>query len=216
VNIKSKVQWLTEDEVSAKKYYEDKLKKYIRHHEISGYGSEESQNIRFKVVTEIGNLTNKSICDVGCGIGKLVDYLEQKKIKVKYTGYDISEKIIEKARELHPNHHFEVRNILENMPKQKFDYVFAIGLNFKIKDNVAFMKELITRMFRIAEKGVAVSVLSCHVDPEYINENDYYHDPKLLLDWCLRKISRRCVLRHDYLPHDFTLYIYKKPFKRKK
>jgi len=211
-----KSTWLIEDAMSSKQYYEDKLKKYTQHHEISGYGSKESQTIRFKVVTEIGDLRNKSICDVGCGIGKLVDYLEQRKFKMKYTGYDISEKIIEKARELHPNYHFEVRNILEDMPSQRFDYVFSIGLNFKIRDNVEFMKNLIAKMVKMAKIGVAVSVLSCHVDPEYINVNDFYYDPKLFLDWCLREVSRRCILRHDYLPHDFTLYIYKKAFEKRK
>lgn len=212
----SKGAWLVEDTVSSKKYYEGKLRKFTAHHEISGYGSKESQTIRFQIVTEIGDLRNKSICDVGCGIGKLVDFMKEKKWKLEYTGYDISEKIIAKARELHPNHHFEVRNILENMPRQKFDYVFSIGLNFKISDNVQFMKELIKRMFKMAKMGVAVSMLSSHIDSEYMNKNDFYYDPNLFLDWCLREVSKRCVLRHDYLPHDFTLYIYKRGFKKEK
>lgn len=206
---RSESPWIVEDAISAKEYYEGKLRKFTQHHKISGYGSKESQTIRFKVVTEIGDLRNKSICDVGCGIGKLVDYLKEKNLKLEYTGYDISERIIEKARELHPNYDFEVRNILENMPRQRFDYVFSVGLNFKIRDNVQFMKELIRRMFKMTKTGAAVSMLSCHVAPDYINENDFYYDPKLFLDWCLREVSTRCILRHDYLPHDFTLYIYK-------
>jgi SAM-dependent methyltransferase len=213
---KSGSPWLAEDSISSKEYYEEKLRRFTQHHEISGYGSRESQTIRFEVVTEIGDLRNKSVCDVGCGIGKLADYLEEKNLKVKYTGYDISEKIIEKAHELHPNHNFEVRNILENMPNQTFDYVFSVGLNFKIKDNVQFMKELIKRMFKMAKIGVAVSVLSCHINPERINKNDFYYDPKVFVDWCLREVSKRCVLRHDYLPHDFTLYVYKETFEKRK
>jgi len=62
-------------------------------------------------------------------------------------------------------------------------------------------------MFQIAEEGVFVSVLSSH--SEYFDAQCFYHDPALLLDWCLREISSKCILRHDYLPHDFALYIYK-------
>jgi len=211
-----KSAWLAEDTASNKEYFEEKLRTFIEHHAISGYGSKESQAIRFKVVTEIGQVRNRSICDVGCGIGKLVDYLRERNVKVEYTGYDISEKIIEKARELHPNNTFEVRNILESMPRQKFDYVFSVGLNFKISDNVQFMKELVRRMFKMAKIGISVSMLSSHTDTKHINKNDFYYDPKLFLDWCLREVSTRCILRHDYLPHDFTLYIYKEASKTEK
>ena len=203
----------SKDKEIVRDFFESRLKNYSETHKILGYGCKESQDARFKVVTEIGDLRGKSILDYGCGLGDLVDHLEKQGIDATYTGYDISEKLIKRAQELHPNHHFEVRDILEDMPDQRFSYVFAIGLNLKVTDNVHFIKTLIKRLFDVAEDGVSVSLLSCHSD--YFAEESFYHNPALLVDWCLANVSRRCVLRHDYLLHDFTLYIYKnKPDKR--
>lgn len=203
----------SKDKKIVRDFFESRLKNYSENHKILGYGCKESQAARFKVVTEIGDLRGKSILDYGCGLGDLVDHLEKQGIGVTYTGYDISEKLIKRAQELHPNHNFEVRDILEDMPDQRFSYVFAIGLNLKVTDNVHFIKTLIKRLFDVAEDGVSVSLLSCYSD--YFAEESFYHNPALLVDWCLANVSRRCVLRHDYLSHDFTLYIYKnKPDKR--
>lgn len=205
--MKSVTSWNTSDRTLVKAFFENRMKKYSDNHRILGFGSKESQIVRYKVATEIGDLRGKSILDYGCGLGDFIDYLEKKRINVKYTGYDISEKIIKRAQKLHPNHHFEVRDIIKNVPNQRFSYLFAIGLNLKITNNVCFIKELIRQMFEIADNGVSVSLLSCYTD--YFADECYYHNPPLLFDWCLTNVSKRCVLRHDYLPHDFTLYIYK-------
>jgi len=199
--------WNRSDLEVIKNYFENRLEKNSESYKIVGYGSKESQAIRFKVATEIGNLHGKSILDYGCGLGDFIGYLEKRAINVKYTGYDISEKMIKRARKLHPKHCFEVRDIIKEVPNQKFSYIFAIGLNIRITDNVGFIKELIRRMFQIAQDGVFVSLLSSH--SEYFDAQSFYHDPALLLDWCLKNITRKCILRHDYLPHDFAIYIYK-------
>ena len=204
--------WSSSDLKFVKSFFEGRLKPDSENYEIMGYGSKESPVIRYEVATEIGDLQGKSILDYGCCLGDFVEYLEKRQIKVKYTGYDISEKIIERAQELHPKYSFEVRDIMKKLPNRKFSYVFAIGLNLKIADNVGFIRELIKRMFQIAEEGVFVSVLSSHGD--YFDPQCFYHDPALLLDWCLREVSGKCILRHDYLPHDFALYIYKNHFHR--
>jgi len=204
--VKTPSAWSPSDLEVVKGYFEDRLEKNLENYKIVGYGSKESQIIRYRVATEIGNLRGKSILDYGCGLGDLIEYLEKRGISIEYTGYDVSEKIIERARKLHPNHSFEVRDLMKELPSQKFSYVFAIGLNVRIADNVGFIKELVRRMFQIAEEGVFVSVLSSHSN--YFDPQCFYHDPARLLHWCLKNISSRCVLRHDYLPHDFTLYIY--------
>jgi len=205
--VKTSNVWSSSDLKFVKSFFEGRLKHDSENYKIVGYGSKESQVIRYKVATEIGDLQGKSILDYGCGLGDFIEYLEKRRIRVKYTGYDISGKIIERARELHPKYSFEVRDIMKELPNRKFSYVFAIGLNLKIADNVGFVKELIRRMFQIAEEGVFVSVLSSHGD--YFDAQCFYHDPALLLDWCLREVSGKCILRHDYLPHDFALYIYR-------
>jgi len=40
-----------------------------------GWGSTDSQDKRFSVLTEIGDLDNRTILDVGCGLGAYFDYI---------------------------------------------------------------------------------------------------------------------------------------------
>ena len=64
------------------------------------YGSDKSQEIKFDIVTEVGIEDGCSILDVGCGFGDYFNYLKQKGIKnVKYCGIDISNKIVDFAKE---------------------------------------------------------------------------------------------------------------------
>lgn len=79
-----------------------------------------------KIVAEIKD--GDKILDVGCGNGRLLDFLKDKKIE--YLGVDASENLIKCARELHPKNEFVVNDILElsSLPKLNFDFVFSIAL----------------------------------------------------------------------------------------
>lgn len=198
------------DEFEKIKFFGKLLKKYKNGWKAVGYGHRESQTIRFKVLTQIADLNHKTVLDVGCGLGHLVSFFERNKIKVEYTGYDIIKKFIEKASKLYPEKRFEVKNIMEKIPDEKFDYVLACGvLNIPIGHNEEYIRELIKRMFSMCNEGVAINMLSSYAD--YYDPKCYYYSPEKILEWVLKKVSRWTVLRHDYLPHDFTLYIYKEP-----
>lgn len=58
---------------------------------------------------EIGD--RKPVWDFGCGPGQTSRYL--KDIGIDISGLDLSERILEKARAIHPNIHFRKGNILE-------------------------------------------------------------------------------------------------------
>jgi hypothetical protein len=61
-------------------------------------------------------------------------------------------------------------------------------------------------MFELCRKGIAFNIMSTRAD--FMEEGEYYADPAKMLDFCLG-ISRKAALRHDYMPHDFTVYLYK-------
>src|SRR4030042_1546772 len=71
-----------------------------------GIGSRESQEVRFDVLTQIGDLANASVLDVGCGFGDLHSYLEKRGIPVRYTGLALQPAFIEEARRRHPGDEF--------------------------------------------------------------------------------------------------------------
>jgi 2-polyprenyl-3-methyl-5-hydroxy-6-metoxy-1,4-benzoquinol methylase len=157
------------------------------------------------VLTEIGNLNGCSVLDVGCGFGDLCGFLIKRGIKVKYTGYDINPKFIRIAKETYPNVRFEVRDIEECEIKNKFDWVFASGV-FEFKLLAPYVKKMIRKMFEACKRGVAVDFMSSYVD--FKTEDNYFASPEKMFSFC-KTLSRRVVLRHDYMPFEFCVYVYK-------
>lgn len=166
------------------------------------------QKLRFYILTSIGNLDNRSILDLGCGFADLYDYLIERGWRGKYTGYDIVPKLIEVAKQRHPKLDLQVKDILTDPVTENFDYVFASGVfNAKLSgDNESYIRDMLARMFEIADVGVAVDFLSTYVD--FQQEIAYHADPTVIFKMC-KNLSKRVTLHHDYMPYEFTVYIYK-------
>jgi len=67
------------------------------------------------------------VLDLGCGNGRLLEALKDKKIE--YLGVDNSEELIKLAQKNYPGYKFIVADILnlENIESQKFDYIFCLA-----------------------------------------------------------------------------------------
>ena len=72
--------------------------------------------------------SNFSVLDLGCGNGRLLDFLGKHGYS-SYLGVDFSEKLIEEARRLHPKEKFVVADMAKPplVGAQKFDAIFAIA-----------------------------------------------------------------------------------------
>ncbi len=176
-----------------------------------GIGSRESQEVRFDVLTQIGDLTNASVLDVGCGFGDLRSYLEKRGIAMRYTGLDLQPAFIEEARRRHPGDEFFCADIESFEPKSAPDYILISGtFNVKFReDQEAWVFRILRRLFDVAKRGVGINMLSTYYDPGHFRDDMFYCSPeRALLE--AHAITRWVTLRHDYLPHDFTLYLYRK------
>jgi len=67
------------------------------------------QEILRRFSREIG--TRRPVWDFGCGTGQTAQYLRT--LGIEISGLDLSEKILEHARTIHPEIHFRKGNILE-------------------------------------------------------------------------------------------------------
>ncbi len=161
--------------------------------------------LRFDVMTKIGNLNNCKILDVGCGFGYLVTYLKKYKKNIKYTGVEINSDFIKIAKKMHPNHRFQERDIEKKKFKEKFDWVFGIGLASKV-DSYSYLESILKEMINISNKGVVMNFITDYVD--FKNKGTFYTSPEKIFK-IAKKFSKRVVLRHDYLPFEFCIYIYK-------
>ena len=199
------------DHNKAKDIWDGQVEKFGDSFKALAYGSKETQNRKFQILTEVGDLRNKSVLDVGCGFGDLYDFLNEKGIEVEYFGVDISPKMIDIARKKRPQLKFETYDILETSDKEKYDYVLSTGFNcFKTGNNEILEKLMIKRMFELCKVGVAVGLQSRYY-PNYDPKGPgYCSPPEELFEYCMKDVTRWVSLRHDYMPHDFTLYLYRK------
>ncbi len=168
------------------------------------YGRKASQEARFRVISAIRPLDGLSLLDVGCGFADYADFLDVERRKIHYTGIDLTPSLVEEARRRHPRLAISVMNILEMKGEKSFDIVNANGIFYLLREEpVAMMQKIITRMFGLARLGIVFSSLSMWAPTREADE--FYADPLETLSFC-RTLTPWVVLRHDYLPHDFTIY----------
>lgn len=192
------------------KHYVERFKEHGYSYKTLGWGSVETQILRFKILADIADLAGQSICDIGCGFGDMYPYLIKRFGKLDYTGIDICPTLIEEAKRQFPDAKFEVRNILDNPPEKKYDYVLASGvLTYKTgPEHLDYVKKMLSSMFNMATKGLAVNFLTKYVDYEL--EKDFHFAPEEAFSFAM-KMSRWVTLRHNYPLYEFSLFIYHQP-----
>lgn len=170
------------------------------------------QEVRFSVLTGIGIADGDSVLDVGCGFGDFARFFGYRNLEVSYRGCDINKEIVALGKEQDGSLALEVRDIEETpFPESSFDWVVSSGL-FEFlshggeRRQMAWVRRILGEMVRTCRKGVAADFLSSHVD--YRDEGNFYANPAEV--WSASKaLSRRVALRHDYMPFEFSVYIYK-------
>lgn len=170
------------------------------------WGSAGSQARRFEVLTAIGDLRGTTILDVGCGFSDLLTFLTSRGDRVRYTGVDLNPRTVDEARRRHPTAEFHAGDIVTlDLAPRSFDYVISSGIFYlRQADPYAFMHEAAARMFALARRGVAFNTLSARGGPPA--EGEFRADPDRVLSMCF-EITPLVALRHDYFPHDFTVYL---------
>ncbi|MBP5383860.1 MAG: class I SAM-dependent methyltransferase [Lachnospiraceae bacterium] len=174
------------------------------------------QNIRFDVLTSQWDLKGKRILDVGCGFGDLNLFLQNKGISdYKYVGIDVVDELIQEAkiRNAH-NGNAEISYICGDFltfeSVDRFDYVISSGaFNRKFfgeLDNYTFIEECMSKALNLCNEGIAFDFLSDKVDYQY--EHTFHSAPERILGMAY-KWSRNVLLRNDYMPFEFCLFIFK-------
>ena len=173
------------------------------------WGSRRSQTRRFEVLAGVGSLRGASILDVGCGLGDLYPWLRRRTRHFSYTGIDVTPEMIAIASRRLPGVDFRVGSI-EDFPharREAFDFVIASGIFAKLRGRpVQRMQAAVARMYQIARIGVGVNFLSSFAASR--DQGEFHADPSATFAFCLT-LTPWAVLRHDYHPRDFTVYLYK-------
>lgn len=192
-------------------YFSRTLEQFVDEHQAVAQ-SKLSHQKRFEKILELGDFSHHSLLDVGCGIGGFYEFLKERGINCRYTGVDINPGMIAAARERNPEikEQFLVRDIIEEKLDSPFDYVISIGpLNLRFADdlNLEITRRLIHEMYRLARVGAAISMTSGLTQRP--SPSTFYYDPLSLLAGTFTYCTN-VRFDHSYLPHDFTLFLYKR------
>jgi 2-polyprenyl-3-methyl-5-hydroxy-6-metoxy-1,4-benzoquinol methylase len=171
----------------------------------------EGQRTRFRCLLDIaGDINGKKVLDFGCGKGDFYQFLMEMGITVEYSGYDINENLISLARKKFPECDFRVFDIDGDVLGEAFDYIFLCGVfNLKVKGLDDTVKTVLQTLFRHCKIAMAFNALSAH-NPKKDYEL-YYHSPEELFRFAMIHLSPYIALRHDRIPYDFVLFIYRDP-----
>jgi SAM-dependent methyltransferase len=204
--------------LSIKKHYENCLNKHGDTHLGMDWPKPEDVEKRHQVMLELMLLksnTDKNICllDFGCGTSHFYEYLLKNKIKLTYSGLDISEKAINISLQKFPKNKYYCLDILDGHPNlPDFDYIIMNGIftekiDLSFEEMFEYMKNMLTAIFQKTKRGIAFNVMSKAVDWE---REDLFHLPTdLLISFLTKNITRNFVIRNDYGLYEYTVYIYK-------
>ena len=165
-----------------------------------GWSSQEAQQIRFKVISEIGIREGDSVLDVGCGYGDFSEF-----VYGEYLGIDLRSQATSIARKKYKLRNFKTSDVFS--VHDKYDWVIASGIfcfeNEKWEEETIRTLE---KMYELCNKGVAVNFLSSIADFQY--KGMRYVRPEELFKLFIN-LTLKFSIRHDYEQDDFTIYLYK-------
>lgn len=170
----------------------------------------ETHKLRYHILLSQWDLNNKTILDFGCGFGDMHGYAMEKGINLIYYGLDINESLIREGKKREPNANLQVRDIFSSKLDMDFDYIFSSGVHnfkFKLKDNWNYIKATFKLFNNHSRLGFAVNFISNKVD--FTKADLYYSDPGEVLNLAY-KYSNRIVLRNDYMPFEYTVFVDKR------
>ncbi|MDB2703102.1 class I SAM-dependent methyltransferase [Flavobacteriaceae bacterium] len=171
-------------------------------------------NIRYSVIQDYVKLNDElSILDYGCGLGYLYDYLKVNLPNLKYYGSDFVEDFISHCQQKFPliNSHFFLVDPLAHF-ERKYDIVFASGV-FNIKSSLKEEKSKQYAFDKIKELFYASNkILICDFPSKYVDfqlAEAQHFSIEEIADFCVKNLSRKFLIRHDKLPYEFTLVVWK-------
>lgn len=189
-------------------FYTGLVSKYGHDPRACDYGRASSQRRKFEILAEATDYAGLRVLDVGCGFADFADFLSARFDGVTYEGVDITPAMVKTAQQLHPELKIRQIDIMAEDPGAPYDVVTANGIFYLLgPGGEADMQRLIRRMVELSSKVIAFNSLSSR-SSQIHQANEFLANPASTVEFC-RSLVPRVVLRHDYLPHDFSIYLYK-------
>jgi len=187
--------------------YNERFEHFGRDLRTVGWGSHADQALRFDVLFRGLDPEGKTILDVGCGLGDLIPFLQERTGgNFSYIGIDIAERLVEDARNLYGGEDrlfFHGDVFLENLPEVDIS-ILSGALSFRAEGISTYAKKTMERMYSLSKEAACLNFLSKYVDYE-LDKNKHYN-PEKILTWGLH-MAHNVNLYHDYPLYEFTIQL---------
>ena len=137
--------------------------------------------------------------------------IQEQEIDAAYHGVDLNPNLIQIARERYTGASFSVANILDETYDRRSDYLVGSGLmSSEQQPWQPVVERMLHRMYELAEVGIGFNMQS-DWGRRYLGQmpDGVNYDPVYWIAFCRQRFSSKIVFLHDYLPHDFTVFVYK-------
>lgn len=191
--------------------YQDRFKKFGVDPKSLLWKNRGAAHQRFRQFWAEIDFNDKKVLDIGCGFGEFGKFLLKRYKNVSYIGVDITSEFIENAKKEVPEGHFLVADYLRDKINGQYDVVIASGVlnSNKGGQNLEYRKIAIKKMFSLTSNVLAFNMLGGHPAPASRKDsNIWYSDSLEILEYCM-SLTRRVILRSNYHPKDFTIFMYK-------
>lgn len=194
--------------------YQAKFKKFGSNHKSLLWKTKGAAHQRFREFWKEIDFNNKKVLDIGCGFGEMGNFLVKRYKNVTYKGVDIMPEFIESGKKLYPQLDLEIHDFHEltntvSYSGIMYDIVLASGvLNSNIPNNMDYREKSIKKMFELTNNCLAFNMLGSHPQPKNDEDsNVWYADSLEIIEYCM-SLSQRVILRANYHPKDFTIFMY--------
>jgi len=181
-------------------FYKRVIKKYGISARGVHWNCEESQYLRFKILTQFiqDEIKDCVIVDAGCGFGEYYNYLYDSDLKPKeYIGIDCEEEMINLASKRFLNTKFVLKNILEDKLPAADYYICSGAMNtLDEKEVLTFIK----RSYKASKKGFIFNFLK-----EDLLSNVSMN---IVLSFC-KSICSNISIEDTYLENDISFFLKK-------
>jgi SAM-dependent methyltransferase len=197
------------------KYYTNTADSYGATARGVDWNGEESQILRFEVLTRITDLKESefSANDLGCGYGSLLEYFQGHGYLCDYLGIDISPSMVSLAESRHLNSTSSIF-LLDSKLNRVADYTFASGiinvmLDVGEQEWLDYIFETLSVMNKYSTKGFSFNCLSSIVESKHRRDYLYYAEADKIRKHCLDNFSKDVSLLTEYGLFEFTVHVRK-------
>ena len=142
---------------------------------------------------------------LGWVFGDLSAFLRARGFQGRYTGIDFVPELIEAGRNLYPDEDLQVADVAQLAGEATFDLVVESGIFNSVlrhEDNRDHIAATLAKMFSLCNVAVTADFMTSHVD--FVEPDVYYASPDEVLEMA-RSLTRRTLLRQDYLPFEVAV-----------